>query len=234
MEMSRAWPNAHAAGGPEGMLTPKVGGAASTTREQILELLQRSGSGLTADALAHKLGISAVAVRKHLAALARDNLVMTALERRPMGRPTYLYRPTDTAQELFPNDYANLATAVLEMIRRIDGEDKVDELFHHRAEVLASELAMRVQGATLPERLQQVAQILEEQGYMPEITKLQKGRERYLLTEHHCPIFQVAKAFQQACTCELDVLLKLLQAKVERCDHRVLGHPHCSYLISLL
>src|SRR5882724_4205809 len=178
------------------MATPKASGVPSNTREQILELLQRSGSGLTADALAQKLGISAVAVRKHLAALARDNFVMTELERRPMGRPTYLYRPTATAQEL------------------------------------AAELATRVQGATLPERLLQVAQVLEEQGYMPEIMQLQEGRERYLLTEHHCPIFQVAKAFQQACSCELDVLLKLLQVKVERCDHRMMGHPHCSYLIS--
>jgi predicted ArsR family transcriptional regulator len=208
-------------------------GVPSNTREQILEILQRSGNGLTADALAHKLGISAVAVRKHLAALERDNCVQTELERRPVGRPTSLYRPTATAQELFPNDYANLATAVLEMIRLLDGAQKVDELFQHRAEVLASELASRVQGATLQERLREVAQVLEEQGYMPEIQQLTEGREHYLLTEHHCPILQVAKAFQQACSCELDVLLKVLQVRVERCDHRMLGHPHCSYLISL-
>jgi predicted ArsR family transcriptional regulator len=214
------------------MLRHKRPGVAPNTREQILELLQRNGSGLTADILAHKLGISAVAVRKHLAALERDSLVMTELERRPMGRPTYLYRPTAIAQELFPNDYANLATAVLEMIRRMDGEHKIDELFQHRAEVLAAELATRVQGTTLQERLQQLAQVLEEQGYMPEIIKLQEGHEQYLLTEHHCPILQVAKAFQQACACELDVLLKLLQAKVERCDHRMTGHSHCSYLIN--
>jgi predicted ArsR family transcriptional regulator len=214
------------------MATPKLPGVAISTREQILELLQRSGSGLTADALAHKLGISAVAVRKHLAALERDNFVMTELERRPVGRPTYLYRPTATAQTLFPNDYANLATAMLEMIRRLDGERKVDELFQHRAEALALELETRVQGATLQDRLRQVVQVLEEQGYMPELVKLQEGHERYLLTEHHCPIFQVAKAFQQACTCELDVLLRLLRAKVERCEHRIIGHPHCSYLIS--
>jgi predicted ArsR family transcriptional regulator len=180
------------------MAIPKGSGVASNTREQILELLQRSGSGLTADALTQKLGISAVAVGKHLAALERDNLVTTGLERRPMGRPTSLYRPTATAQELFPNDYANLATAVLEMIRLLDGEHKVDELFQHPAQVLASELAVRVRGTTMQERLQQVAQVLEEQGYMPEILELKEGPERYLLTEHHCPILQVAKAFQQA------------------------------------
>ena len=49
----------------------------------------------------------------------------------------------------------------------------------------------------------------------------------------HSPSFQVVKAFQQACAAELDVSLKLLQVEVERCDHRVLGHPHCAHLISL-
>jgi predicted ArsR family transcriptional regulator len=200
--------------------------------QQILELLQRSGNGLTADALAVRLGISAVAVRKHLAVLEHDSLVKADLERRPMGRPTSLYRLTASAQELFPSDYANVATAVLEIIRRVDGEHKVDEIFQRRAEALASELATRVRGVTLQDRLRQLTQVLEEQGYLPEVAKLKDGHERYLLTEHHCPILRVAQAFQQACTCELDVLLKLLQAKVERCDHRMLGHTCCSYLIS--
>jgi predicted ArsR family transcriptional regulator len=214
------------------MMSQDVSGAAFNTRQQILTLLKRSGPGLTADDLAQQLGISAVAVRKHLATLEREDLVTAELQRRPMGRPTYRYRPTASAQNLFPNDYANLATTVLQLIRRLDGEEKVDKIFQQRADLLATELAARVRGTTLQERVQQVAQILEEQGYMPEIIKLKDGRARYLLTEHHCPIFQVAKAFQQACTCELDVLLKLLQANVERCEHRMMGHPQCSYFIN--
>jgi predicted ArsR family transcriptional regulator len=207
-------------------------GGALNTRQQILALLKRSGTGLSADALAQRLGISAVAVRKHLSALERDRLIAAELQRRPRGRPTALYRLTARAQALFPNDYANLATAVLELVRRLDGDRKVDALFQQRAEALAAELAARVRGATLPERLQEVAHILEEQGYMPEIRQLPEGGGRYLLTEHHCPIYQVAKVFQQACTCELEVLLKLLRASVERCEHRMTGHPQCSYLIS--
>jgi predicted ArsR family transcriptional regulator len=213
------------------MMSRHLPGVAFNTSQQILALLKRSGPGLTADDLAQRLGISAVAVRKHLATLEREDLVMAELQRRPMGRPTYRYRPTASAQNLFPNDYANLATTVLQLIRRLDGEEKVDKIFQQRADLLATELAARVRGTTLQERVQQVAQILEEQGYMPEIIKLKDGRERYLLTEHHCPIFQVAKVFQQACTCELDVLLKLLQANVERCEHRMMGHPQCSYFI---
>ena len=214
------------------MANQKELGVVLNTRQHILALLKRSGGGLTADDLAQRLGISAVAVRKHLTALERDQLVAAELQRRPMGRPTYLYHPTAQAQELFPNDYANLATHILELIRHMDGDRKVDAIFHQRAEALATELAARVQGATLPERLQEVGQILEEQGYMPEIRPLKEGPGQYLLTEYHCPILQVAKTFQQACTCELDVFLKVLQANVERCDHRMMGHPQCSYLIT--
>jgi predicted ArsR family transcriptional regulator len=214
------------------MANQKELGVVLNTRQQVLELLKRSAAGLTADELAQRLGISAVAVRKHLTALERDHLITATLQRRPMGRPTYLYGPTAQAQALFPTDYANLATHLLELVRGMDGDGKVDAIFQQRAQTLAAELAARVQGATLPERLQQVAQILEEQGYMPEIQPLKEDRERYLLTEYHCPILQVAKAFQQACTCELDILLKLLQANVERCDHRMMGHPQCSYLIT--
>ena len=202
------------------------------TRQQILDLLKRGGTGLTADALAHTVGISAVAVRKHLAVLERDSLVVAELERRPIGRPTYRYRPTAAADECFPNDYPKLATTVLELIRRTDGERKVDQLFHLRAKVLTEELTPRVKGKTLQLRLQQVVQILEEQGYMPELLKLKQRKESYLLTQHNCPIFQVAKEFTQACMCELDILFTLLQAKVERCDHRIMGHSNCSYLIS--
>src|SRR5919106_764750 len=144
------------------MANQKELGVALNTRQHILALLKRSGAGLTADDLAQRLGISAVAVRKHLTALERDHLVTAELQRRPMGRPTYLYHPTAQAQELFPNDYANLATHILELIRRMDGDHKVDAIFHQRAEALAAELAARVQGATLSERLQEVAQILEE------------------------------------------------------------------------
>jgi predicted ArsR family transcriptional regulator len=214
------------------MANQKEIGVTLNTRQQILEFLMRSGTGLTADDLARRIGISAAAVRKHLTALERDQLVAAKLQRRPMGRPTYRYGPTAQAQELFPNDYANLATHLLELVRRMDGDRKVDAIFQQRAETLAAQLATRVQGGTLLERLQQVAQVLEEQGYMPEIQQLPDGQERYLLTEYHCPIFQVAKSFQQACTCELDVFLKLLQANVERCDHRIMGHPQCSYLIT--
>lgn len=84
------------------MMSQDVSGTAFNTRQQILTLLKRSGPGLTADDLAQQLRISAVAVRKHLATLEREDLVMAELQRRPMGRPTYRYRPDRQSPEVIP------------------------------------------------------------------------------------------------------------------------------------
>ncbi|MFN8514795.1 MAG: winged helix-turn-helix transcriptional regulator [Thermomicrobiales bacterium] len=68
------------------------------TRREILETLRRS-AGLTADQLAETLGVTAMAIRKHLAALQSEELLTAQIERRPIGRPVYLYAlaPTNRA-----------------------------------------------------------------------------------------------------------------------------------------
>ena len=56
------------------------------TRRRILIALKEQG-GLTADELASLLGISSVAVRRHLTNLERDQLVDHEQAQRGMGRP---------------------------------------------------------------------------------------------------------------------------------------------------
>src|SRR5690606_23963581 len=75
-----------------------------STRRKVLSTLKKS-DGLTADQLAALLGITAMAVRKHLAALEQENLVETTVERRPVGRPAHVYRLSAAADEFFPKHY---------------------------------------------------------------------------------------------------------------------------------
>ena len=56
------------------------------TRRQVLTTLKKS-DGLTADQLSVLLGITSMAVRKHLSALERDGLIESTVVRRPVGRP---------------------------------------------------------------------------------------------------------------------------------------------------
>ena len=61
-----------------------------STRRRILNTLKKS-DGLTADQLAALLGVTSMAVRKHIAALERDGLVESTTVRRAIGRPANVY-----------------------------------------------------------------------------------------------------------------------------------------------
>ena len=74
------------------------------TRRKILTTLKKS-DGLTADQLAGLLGITAMAVRKHLTALERDGLVESTAVRRAVGRPAHVYRLSSLADDFFPKQY---------------------------------------------------------------------------------------------------------------------------------
>ena len=88
------------------------------TRRRILMLLKEKGE-LTADELAGLLGISAVAVRRHLTKLESDHLVTYKEVQRGMGRPSYVYELGEAAASFFPRRYEELAVNVLETIRAL-------------------------------------------------------------------------------------------------------------------
>jgi predicted ArsR family transcriptional regulator len=197
------------------------------TRREILEVLRRS-AGMTADQLAETLGVTAMAIRKHLAALQAEGLLHDRLERRPIGRPVYIYALSPTARKLFPQQYQELTTDLIDDLRAMDGEDKVTRLFQRRAERLYDQLAPEVTGRALPERLAILAESLDSQGYLAEWEATPDGD--YLLKEHNCAIYGVAQCAPEVCACELDLFRRLLVgADIEREQHVIDGDHLCCY-----
>ena len=83
--------------------------------------------------------------------------------------------------------------------------------------------------ANLPARLQRLAQMRSEEGYMAELT--QDG-DSWLLIENHCPICAAARACQGFCRSELQQFAALLpQAEVRREAHLLQGGQRCVYRI---
>lgn len=198
-----------------------------STRQRILRALRRS-DGLTADQLAAALGVTAMAVRKHLATLEREGLLAPAIERRPVGRPVHVYTLTARAREAFPQRYQDLTTDLLDDLRALDGEEKVELLFRRRADRAYRTLAPRLAGQSLPEQLDQLASFLDTQGYLAEWEVTPAGD--YLLKEHNCAIFDVAQCAPEACECELDLFRRLLgKVDVAREQHVVGGDRICCY-----
>jgi iron-sulfur cluster biosynthesis transcriptional regulator SufR len=198
------------------------------TRRRILNLLKEK-KALTADQLAELLGISAVAVRRHLTKLERDNLVIYEEVQRGMGRPSFVYQLGEAAADFFPRRYDELAVTVLETIKDLYGREAIDAVFRMRTEDIFERYRQKISGETLDDRLNQLTSLREADGYMSTWQSDETGT--YILREANCPIFHVAEGCGPACDHDLALLTSLLDAKVIRRSHLASGDDACAYEI---
>jgi predicted ArsR family transcriptional regulator len=200
----------------------------TSTRKVILTMLKTQAQ-LSVAAMSNQLGITEMAVRRHLNTLERDGLLESKLVRQAMGRPTHLYFLTKQADDLFPKNYHHLTLDLLEELLEDEGESKVDALFKKREDKLVAKYQSRMQAKSLGERVSELAKIQNENGYMAKWWQHSDGE--FELSEHNCPITQVADRYQQACRCELSLFQRLLGVKVERTECLAKGGTKCMYLI---
>lgn len=199
-----------------------------TTRRRILTLLKEKGD-LTADELAEYLGISSVAVRRHLTKLESDQLVKYEEIQRGMGRPSFVYQLGEAAASFFPRRYEELASTVLETISQLYGVEAIDAIFRLRSEDLITTYRQRVNGTSLDKRLDQLTQLREADGYMSSWETNSDGT--FILREANCPIIHVAEGCESACSYDKNLLETLLDAEVVRTGHLVRGDGACIYQV---
>jgi predicted ArsR family transcriptional regulator len=186
------------------------------TRTQILVYLKRRGRASVRE-LAAELGVTPMAVRRHLLQLENAHWVTPKLERRARGRPAYVYLLTPDGDSQFPRSYDQLALDLLRELR-------------HRKVQLVERHAPRFQGRTsLEERVAEMAQILTEAGYMADWRKVDD--QTYTISEHNCAVFEAAKECPSVCACELSMMRTLVGAHIKRTDHMVRGNCQCLYVI---
>jgi predicted ArsR family transcriptional regulator len=200
----------------------------SSTRRTILTFLKTSGP-LNVNEMARRLGITEMAVRRHLYTLERDGLIESALVRQAMGRPMHVYRLSEAADDLFPKNYHSLVLDLLGELLDEAGEDQITRLFEKRRDKLLHKYEESLEGKPLEDKVAVLAEIQNANGYMVEWEK--REDDTFVLKEYNCPISQVANRFNQACSCELQLFEKLLQAGVERTECLAKGGGKCVYVI---
>jgi predicted ArsR family transcriptional regulator len=200
------------------------------TRQKIILALRHHGS-MTAAELGDLLGISSMGARRHLDALAREEWVRFEVVRRGKGRPSHLYRLAARAEGLFPKKYAQLTNELLGYLVAEQGGAVVNELFERRAQNRIR--VARSQLAALPfaERVAGVTAFLNREGYLAEVQTLEAGV--FVMTQHNCPVCDVAAEFKAACSSELGFLCALFpDAEVTREQYLLDGGQSCTYRIS--
>jgi len=202
------------------------------SQESILRRLKVRGPQ-SVKILANQLDITTMGVRQHMAELASRGLVkQTAETRQTRGRPVHYWQLTALGHGRFSDNHADRLAELLTVIRDEHGEDGLNELVsrQHRPMEQSYEQKLREVGPELEQKLQRLAQIRSEEGFMAEIRLLPDG---WMLIENHCPVIRAAHSCQQYCGSELNLFQTLLGelASVSRVDHLLDGDRRCAYKI---
>jgi predicted ArsR family transcriptional regulator len=203
----------------------------SKTRRAIVKLLKTEGA-LDSARLAQKLGVTPMAVRQHLYALQHEKMVNAEERPVPLGRPAKFWKLTREADRLFPDAYAELSVALLDAVGETFGPSGVDRLLQTRLARQKRDYAARIdRGAPLGKKLQQLAKVRTDEGYMAEVHPA--GARAFVFLENHCPICAAATACQGLCATEIELFQSALGPGVDisRTEHIVNGERRCAYRV---
>jgi DeoR family suf operon transcriptional repressor len=197
-------------------------------RRTLLIALRRAGE-VGAEELADGLRITPGAVRQQLRALAGRELVVHRDVAAGPGRPRRLYSLGPKAQALFPSAHGELGS---ELLAYVEDEDPalLGRVFERRRRARVLDAQGRLRGRDFAGRVEELARILDEAGYLADFERRDDGSFR--ITEHNCAILAVARRHGHACTTELSFLREVLPgATIERVSHIASGGHACVYVI---
>lgn len=200
----------------------------SATRQVLLVAIKNHGE-TTTEQLSRETYLSPGAVRQHLLSLEAQGLVSYVKLREGPGRPRHVFRLTEQGEDLFPQQYAQIANVVLAALDEEDPSLKARVL--ERLVGFQVERALEnVSARTRAERLLEVHGLIERYGYFPELEVLDNGPAK--LTLRHCPVLNIARNHPEICAAECAAIMEVLPgSKVRRSAHRLKGDPVCTYEI---
>ncbi|MBU6452040.1 MAG: ArsR family transcriptional regulator [Cyanobacteria bacterium REEB67] len=210
------------------MITQPIGDAPDKTQDVLLLYLKRQGE-LTVSDLCTMLGITSMAVRRHLAHLQKEGLVESRMIRQVRGRPTYHYKLAAKAEALFPSGGSTLAVDLLEAVFEQSGHKGVMELLTIRNEKRIARFKERFNDKPIEERVREISRIFSEDGYMTEWEAIEGGN--FIIYQRHCAVHDMANQFRQLCSMEPQMMEALLGVKVTREKYILRDDPLCAYIV---
>jgi len=205
---------------PPGAAPPGLG----DSRRRLLDAIKRHGTATLREAAAD-LALARETVREHLNALGAEGLVERAGTRRGgPGRPEIVYRLTARAETLFPRRDGEVLGELTAWLLARGGEPMLREFFQGRAAARLAAARTRLAGLRGRKRLEEVARILSDLGYMADVAG---GALRLA----HCPIRSVVDVTHLPCRAELAMVEGLLGRTLRRTDYLLEGGTSCSYRV---
>ena len=188
--------------------------ADASTRSRVARSILQHGPS-TANDLAHRLGLTAPAVRRHLSVLLTTGQVISRQQRvyghRGRGRPAQVFALTDAGRGEFYQAYDRLAISALDYLSEVVGPSAVDEFANLQTDAIAARFAeLR---AEYDDPAEALVEALTAEGFVASLQPVASGVQ---LCQYHCPVAHVAAEFPQLCEAETRAFSRLLDSHVQR------------------
>lgn len=199
------------------------------SQRRVLVLLKREGEQSVGE-LAGALDLAAETVRGHMNALAGRGLVRRAGSRKEgPGRPEILYGLTERAEDLFPQEEGRLLRELTAYLTGEGHQDVLEAFFDARLDRQREEARARLEGLGDRERLEEVADLLSEEGFMAEVITPDDGEPGLSLC--HCPLKEMVAVSRLPCRAEVAWIEELLGEELTRRSWMPDGDRTCTYTV---
>lgn len=202
----------------------------SDTRRELLQIIKRRGS-LSVDEAMEALDMARTTVREHLLQLKEKGLLDRSVERKGRGRPSHRYEMTRRAKVLFPSRDGELMGRLVRFLNEQGAKELVQTFFESywddRTEAVKRKLE-NVAPDDLDAQLEVLRSILEEEGFMPEVTH---DGERVTVRECNCPFPESVKETRAPCRLEKVFYEAIFETELDRVSHIPEGNSACTYEI---
>lgn len=202
------------------------------SKKQLLELIKRKGTVSIDEAVEHT-ELAKTTLREHFLQLERDGYIQRDYVRSGPGRPSLEYQMTQKGNNLFPSYESALIKELLNYLKSKGEEETIEEFFQAFWEERIEKARQRMEQPsekTFEERIEALTHMLEEEGFMPELT-IDEENKNLTIKECNCPFSEVVKETRLPCQLEAMFYKKLFNENVERTSHIAEGDFSCTYNI---
>lgn len=198
------------------------------SQRRLLDELKRRGSA-TIPELATEVGLNIETVRGHLKSLAAEGLVRREGSRSiGPGRPEVVYGLTAEAEPLFPRREGETLRDLASHLVNTGKAQVLREFFQRQVGERREQAPARVRGLKGRARVEEVARIFSELGFMA-VVEAAAGAP--LLRLCHCPIRELVCSTSIPCAAEIGLVKELLGAGLTRESYIPAGDASCSYRV---
>ena len=198
-------------------------------------MIKREGR-LSLDVASERMDLAKTTLREHLLNLERDGLIRREYVRSGPGRPALEFLLTSKGNQFYPSYESSMMREFIRYLQKEDQTRLMEGFFTDFWDKRYDEAIIRM-GEYAEEqtnkRLDALAGMLEEEGFMPETSPSSPDGE-IIIRECNCPFREVVKETRLPCKLEAEFYERIFGGSVERTSYIPDGDYSCTYKISSL